>query len=70
MSYRILVPLNSPALDNYLRDGWHQARTEGQWAVLQMDEPEMYRHGGPVQQEGAGAGSNVLHDFAARGFVI
>ncbi len=70
MSYRILVPINSPALDTYLRDGWHQARTEGQWAVLQMDEPEMYHHGGPVQQEGAGASHTVLHDVAARGFVI
>jgi hypothetical protein len=70
MSYRILVPLNSPALDTYLRDGWHQARTEGQWAVLQMDEPEMYHHGGPARQEGAGASHNVLHDVAARGFVV
>jgi hypothetical protein len=41
MAYRIEVPLNSPALDSYLRDGWRQARTEGQWAVLQMDELEV-----------------------------
>lgn len=41
MPYRIQVPLNSPALDSYLRDGWRQARTEGQWAVLQMDELEV-----------------------------
>jgi hypothetical protein len=41
MPYRIQVPLNSPALDSYLNDGWRQARTEGQWAVLQMDELEV-----------------------------
>lgn len=41
MPYRIQVPLNSPALDSYLRDGWQQARVEGQWAVLQMDELEV-----------------------------
>ena len=70
MSYRILVPLNSPALDTYLRDGWHQSRTEGQWAVLQMDEPEMYRHSDPVRQDGAGVDHTVLHDIAARGLAI
>lgn len=70
MSYRILVPLHSPALDTYLRDGWHQARTEGTWAVLQMDEPEMYRHDTQVVQERAGGERVVLHDFAARGLVI
>jgi hypothetical protein len=41
MPYRIQVPLNSPALDSYLNDGWRQARVEGQWAVLQMDELEV-----------------------------
>jgi hypothetical protein len=41
MPYRIQVPLNSPALDSYLNDGWRQARTEGQWAVLQMEELEV-----------------------------
>jgi hypothetical protein len=44
MPYRIQVPLNSPALDSYLNDGWRQSSTEGQWAVLQMDELEVAQH--------------------------
>ena len=44
MAYRIQVPLNSPALNSYLKDGWRQSRTEGQWAVLQMDELEVFDH--------------------------
>ncbi len=44
MAYRIQVPLNSPALRSYLNDGWRQSRVEGQWAVLQMDELEVFDH--------------------------
>ena len=44
MPYRIQVPLNSPALDSYLRDGWHQIHVEGLWAVLQMEELEVSRY--------------------------
>ncbi len=44
MPYRIQVPLNSPALDSYLRDGWHQTHVEGRWAVLQMEELEVSRY--------------------------
>lgn len=42
MAYKIQVPLNSPALRSYLNDGWRQSRIEGQWAVLQMDELEVF----------------------------
>lgn len=41
MPYKIQVPLNSPALAIYLNDGWRQARVDGQWAVLQMEELEV-----------------------------
>ena len=44
MAYRIQVPLNSPALNSYLNDGWRQSSVEGQWAVLQMDELEVFDH--------------------------
>ncbi len=42
MGYRIRVPLNSPACESYIRDGWTQTHTEGQWATLQMDPLEVY----------------------------
>jgi hypothetical protein len=51
MPYRIQVPLNSPALDSYLNDGWRQARTEGQWAVLQMDELEVSDYPDVVERD-------------------
>ena len=41
MAYRIQVPLNSPAYDSYVRDGWQETSVEGQWATLQMQELEV-----------------------------
>lgn len=43
MGYRIRVPLNSPACESYIRDGWTQTHIDGQWATLQMDPLEVYR---------------------------
>ena len=51
MSYRIQVPLNSPALTSYLGDGWRQSGTEGQWAVLQMEELEVFDQSREYGQE-------------------
>ena len=42
MGYRIRVPLNSPACESYIRDGWTQTHIDGQWATLQMDPLEVY----------------------------
>ena len=41
MSYRIQVPIHSPAYDSYLGDGWRQVRVDGRWAVLQMEGLEV-----------------------------
>lgn len=45
MGYRIRVPLNSPACESYLRDGWTQTHIDGQWATLQMEPLEVHRTG-------------------------
>ena len=42
MGYRIRVPLNSPACESYIRDGWTQTHIDGQWATLQMHPLEVY----------------------------
>lgn len=53
MGYRIRVPLNSPACESYIRDGWTQTHIDGQWATLQMEPLEVYRSAeGPDRQTG------------------
>ena len=52
MGYRIRVPLNSPACESYLRDGWVKTHIDGQWATLQMEPLEVHRSEDEhVQQE-------------------
>jgi len=38
MSYTIRVPLNSPAFQSYVHEGWYQLHVDGLWATLRRDQ--------------------------------
>lgn len=38
MSNSIRVPLNSPAFESYVHEGWRQVHVDGLWATLRYDQ--------------------------------
>ena len=38
MTNTILVPVNSPAFDSYLHEGWREVYVDGLWATLRRDQ--------------------------------